>query len=72
MSKIVPIDFERSEIDQLKKILDKKHLSYVLITCSEPSLEGEMDVEMACEGDPVLLSMLVDGAKDRITSDSVF
>lgn len=67
MPKIVAVDFDHSEVEDLKKVLAKKRLSYVLITCSEPTEEGEMDVEMACEGDPALLSMLVDGAKERLT-----
>ena len=66
MPKVIPVDFEHSEIEELKSALAKKHVSYVLITCTEPSKEGDMDVEMACEGDPALLSMLVDGAKERL------
>jgi len=66
MPKVIPVEFEPSEVEQLKSALTKKHLSYVLITCTEPSSEGDMNVEMACEGDPALLSMLVDGAKERL------
>jgi len=66
MEKKVPLIQERDEVTQLKKALSQKHLSYVLITCTEPTHEGEMNVEMACEGDPDLLSMMVDGAKDHL------
>jgi len=34
----------------------------VLITCSEPSKEGKMEVEMSYEGDESLASFLVDNA----------
>ena len=66
MPKVIPIDLEPSEIEELKSILSKKQLSYVLITCTEPSEEGEMDVEMDYAGDPVLLSMLMENARERL------
>jgi len=66
MPKVIPIDFESSEVDDLKSVLSKKQLSYVLITCTEPSDEGEMDVEMDYAGDPVLLSMLMENARERL------
>ncbi|WP_420422234.1 hypothetical protein [Simkania sp.] len=66
MPKVIPIDFEPTEIDALKSALAKKQLSYVLITCTEPSDEGDMDVELDYAGDPVLLSMLMENARDRL------
>lgn len=66
MPKVIPIDFESSEVDDLKNVLSKKQLSYVLITCTEPSAEGEMDVEMDYAGDPALLSMLMENARERL------
>ena len=66
MPKVIPIDFEPSEIDALQSALVKKQLSYVLITCTEPSDEGDMDVEMDYAGDPVLLSLLMENARERL------
>lgn len=36
---------------------------YVLITCTEPSKEGDMEVEMTYEGDESLVSYLVENAQ---------
>lgn len=66
MPKVIPVDFEQSGIEELKVALTKKHLSYILITCTEPCKEGNMDVEMSCEGDPALLSMLIENARERL------
>lgn len=35
---------------------------YVLISCSEPNLEGKMEVEMHYEGDEALAAFLIDNA----------
>lgn len=37
--------------------------NYVLITCTEPSLDGKMDVKMDYQGDNVLLSYLLQRAQ---------
>lgn len=50
------------ELEKIKHALSKKHVCYVLITCSRPSHEGQMDVEMNFEGDIDLASLLVDNA----------
>ena len=49
-------------LETIKKTLREKHECYVLITCSAPSSEGKMDVEMNYEGDETLASFLVDNA----------
>lgn len=49
-------------LETIKKTLREKHACYVLITCSAPSSEGKMDVEMNYEGDETLASFLVDNA----------
>ncbi|MDE3046208.1 MAG: hypothetical protein KGJ02_06150 [Verrucomicrobiota bacterium] len=46
----------------MKQQLASKHACYVLITCSSPSKEGKMEVEMTYEGDETLASFLVDNA----------
>jgi hypothetical protein len=42
---------------------------YVLITCKEPSQEGEMEVHMTYEGDVTLASYLLQGAQSIIDRD---
>jgi hypothetical protein len=49
-------------LDKIKKTLGEKHACYVLITCSEPSDDGQMEVEMSYEGDETLASFLIDNA----------
>jgi hypothetical protein len=49
-------------LGKIKETLSRKHACYVLITCSEPSSEGKMEVEMSFEGDESLASFLVDSA----------
>lgn len=48
---------------EVKKVLSRAKCScYVLITCSEPSPDGNMDVEMKYEGDESLAAFLVENA----------
>ncbi|MEX1012158.1 MAG: hypothetical protein WD595_06735 [Waddliaceae bacterium] len=51
---------------KLQDQIGKGHKNYVLITCDEPSANGEMNVEMSYEGDPTLLSYLLEGAQDYV------
>lgn len=50
----------------LKKTLAKNHACYVLITCDEPSEDGNMQVQMTYEGDAALASYLLQGAQSII------
>jgi len=50
------------ELDKIKKALGEKHACYVLITCSEPTAEGQMEVQMSYEGDEMLAAFLIDNA----------
>lgn len=54
----------KSDIEKAKRILKEHYACYVLITCSDPSLDGSMDVEMNYEGDEILASYLVESAKN--------
>jgi hypothetical protein len=45
--------------EQIKKALAQQHACYVLITCSAPSSDGNMDVAMCYEGDDALAAYLV-------------
>lgn len=56
MAKIANIE------NEIKKALNSKCACYVLITCSEPSADGNMDVEMKYEGDESLAAFLVENA----------
>ena len=64
MSKLAVL--QNTEINELKKILAEKQLSYVLITCTPPTNEGKMDIELDYQGDQDLLSYLIDSAKNII------
>lgn len=46
----------------IKKALGEKCACYVLITCTEPSADGKMEVEMNYEGDECLAAYLVENA----------
>ena len=62
MSKVAIL--QTNEMSDVKKALSDKHLSYVLITCSPPSKEGKMNVELAYEGDHDLLAYLMESAQN--------
>ncbi len=49
-------------LSHIQKDLREQYVCYVLITCSAPSKDGEMEVAMSFEGDEDLASFLVDGA----------
>ncbi len=49
-----------------KKVVSKNNSCYVLITCGEPSQDGQMEVEMTIGGDPVLAAYLVESAHSLI------
>jgi len=54
--------------EQMKKTLGKEHACYVLITCTDCSENGEMDVQMDFEGDENLAAFLVDSASQIFDS----
>jgi hypothetical protein len=55
---------------QLKKTLAKNHACYVLITCDEPTEDGQMQVEMTYEGDATVAAYLIQGAQSIIDEQS--
>jgi hypothetical protein len=59
--------------DKLKKSLSKNMACYVLITCSEPSDDGQMNVELSYEGEETLASFLIENAQmyfdEKMTED---
>jgi len=54
---------------QLQKALDKNMSCYVLITCGEPSEDGQMEVEMTYEGSSRLAAYLLHGAQLRMDQE---
>lgn len=46
-----------------------QHACRILITCTEPTNDGKMDVEMTYEGDPSLASYLLERAQSYIEQD---
>ena len=48
---------------RLRERLSKNHACYVLITCGEPTGDGNMQVEMTYEGDASLAAYLLQGAQ---------
>jgi len=54
------------EQKRIAKQLAKNHACYVLITCEEPSEDGNMHVQMSYEGDLTLASYLIQGAQSFI------
>jgi len=59
---------EKSIHDELKTKLEKKHASYVLITCDEPKPDGSMDVQMTYGGDPLIAEYLIHTAQNQFES----
>lgn len=53
----------------LQEVLDKDPSCYVLITCGQPSEDGEMQVEMTYQGDASLAAYLLQGAQYYIDQD---
>lgn len=60
-------DMDRS----IKKALAKNHACYILITCDEPTEDGNIQVEMTYEGgDAVVASYLLQGAQNIIDDNA--
>ena len=57
--------------NSLKNELAKKHACYVLITCDEPSDDGNMRVEMSYEGDATLAAYILHGAQLHLDGQEI-
>jgi len=62
MSKV----FEDPKHEKIEKMFAEDSSSYVLITCSNPSQEGKMNVEMSSKGDEALISYLIKTAQSHL------
>ena len=59
----------RKSTVEIKKALSKNNTCYVLITCSEASKDGKMEVEMSYGGDPIVAAYLVESAQNIIDAE---
>lgn len=57
------------EYNQILKQLEEAHPCFVLVVCDGPDQIGNMQVKMDYQGDPVLASLLLQGASDTIDED---
>ena len=60
--KVVKLKADGYSLEQIQNTLGDNNACYVLITCSEPSADGKMNVEMSYNGDEVLAAYLVENA----------
>jgi hypothetical protein len=60
---------KNSDLSKLSHFLNESCECYVLITCSKPSSEGKMQVEMTYEGDAILASYLIESANSLMDQD---
>lgn len=56
-------DKDKTKDKSIKDKLAKNHACYVLVTCDEPSEDGDMQVEMTYHGDATLAALLLHGAQ---------
>jgi hypothetical protein len=59
----------RKSVIEIRKALSENNTCYVLITCTEASKDGKMEVEMSYGGDPILAAYLVESAQNIIDTD---
>ena len=62
--KIIKVEEQSKEfqLEQVKNAVGGNCACFVLITCTHPSSEGKMEVEMHYEGDESLAAFLVENA----------
>ncbi|MGK5594645.1 MAG: hypothetical protein ACSNEK_04720 [Parachlamydiaceae bacterium] len=53
----------RNPHKEFEKFFSKSQAGYVLITCGNPSDDGNMHVEMTYGGSPALVNILIHGAQ---------
>lgn len=59
----------KKTLKHLRGALDNNPSCYVLITCSQPSESGQMEVEMSYQGDLCLASYLLQEAQTFIEKE---
>lgn len=63
MVKKVHLPKKDAAFDLLKKNLEGEFACVILITCTQPSPEGKMDVQLDFEGDETLAAFLLENAR---------
>ena len=61
-----------TKLKTVKKPTTKNHACYLLITCAEPSADGNMKVEMTYKGDTALASYLLQGAQTLMDEQEIY
>jgi len=56
---------------RVKKLLERDFEGYVLVTCRPATANGQMQVEMSYEGDPILAAYLMDGAQQYLEEEDI-
>ena len=75
MSVKIPIKISKKKkkqecaLNEIKTHLQKNNACYVLITCSQPSHDGKMQVELNYSGDEDLAAYLLTRAQDVFEKD---
>lgn len=62
---------KKVSIEDIKHYLAKNNHCYVLLTCSDPSEKGDMQVEMVFEGDEDLACLMLEGGMDIIRNKNL-
>jgi hypothetical protein len=62
-------DMNKRSQKELQRALEKNPSCYVLITCGQPSEDGQMQVEMTYQGDTALAAYLLQGAQSFINQE---
>ncbi len=60
---------KNNDHSRIRKLLSKGYAGFVLVTCKQPLHDGSMQVEMIYEGDPILASYLLDGAREYLDEE---
>ena len=66
MSKVTSIAPEKINLSKVSDALTEQNISFVLITCKDPSASGEMEVEMNYNGDRDLIACLIESASNHL------
>ena len=52
--------------EEIQAALSEDNLGYVLVTCSRPNEQGDMQVEFSYDGEEILAGYLLDSARSVI------
>lgn len=61
---------KRSVRKHLEEALSEESICHILVTCHSPSKDGKMHVEMTYQGDPSLVSYLLQNAQNLIDQEN--